>query len=371
MSTTLQTKSLYIAMELSNKKWKLAFSNGDKIREVNVPAGSQKGLREAICRAKERLGMEEDTKVLSCYEAGRDGFWIHRFLEKEGIENLVVDPASIEVNRRYRRVKTDRLDAEKLLRMLMRYWGGEKTIWRVARVPGEEEEDERRLHRELERLKKERTGHRNRIKSLLVLHGIKDKPRKDYKAYLEWVRTWDGKPLPEALRGELGRELERLGKLNEQIRFLEKMQEAHLKEPETESERKAQKLNRLKGVGPVSSWMLAKEFFGWRDFRNRREVGALAGLTGTPYDSGDGVRDQGISKAGNKRVRYSTIELAWGWLRFQPESELTKWFWKRFGHGNKRMRRIGIVALARKLLIALWKYVENDEIPEGAVLMKI
>lgn len=371
MSTTLRSKSLYMAMELGNKKWKLAFSNGEKIRKVTVEARDQQGLVKAVERAKEKLGLEPGAKVLSCYEAGRDGFWIDRFLEKNGIENLMVDAASIEVNRRRRRAKTDRLDAEKLVRQLMRYWAGEKTVWGVAHVPSEEEEDERRLHREIERLKNERKAHRNRIGSLLVLHGITGMPGKDYDAQLERMRTWDGKPLPDGLRGELKRECQRQEKVNEQIKCLEKWQQESLKNPETAAEHKARKLKSLKGVGPVGSWTLVMEFFGWRDFKNRREVGALAGLTGTPYDSGDDVHDQGISKAGNKRVRYLAIELAWSWLRFQPQSELSKWFWRRYGHGTKRMRRIGIVAVARKLLIAFWKYLETNELPEGAVLTRI
>lgn len=369
--TTTPEPILSVSLELSNSKWKLAFSDGSKIRQVTVAAGDQAGFLRALKRAKEKLGLPEDVRVVSCYEAGRDGFWIHRFLAKHGIENLVVDAGSIEVPRRRRKVKTDRLDAEKLVRMLMRYWNGEKKLWGIARVPSEEEEDGRRLHRELERLMKERTAHRCRLRSLLVLHGIKVFARRGQLPDLERMRTWDEKPLPPKLREEMDRECHRLEMIEEQVRELDTRQKQALKEPGTDAERKAQKLAKLKGLGPRSSWVLAMEFFGWRNFRNRRQVAALAGLTGTPHESGGMSRDLGLSKAGNRRVRYMVIELAWCWLRNQPDSELAKWFWERYGYGTARMRRIGIVAVARKLLIALWKYLEFDEIPAGALLKSV
>lgn len=356
---------LYMAMELSSKKWKLQFGDGRKVRSKSVDAGEQGGLLSEIAKAKERLGLPADAPVVSCYEAGRDGFWIHRFLEKHGIENLVVDPASIEVNRRKRRAKTDRLDAEKLLLMLLRYrLYGEKTVWKICRVPCEEAEDERRVGRELDRLTKERTGHLNRIRSLLVLHGVRAGPLVD----LSTVTDWQGKPLMPELLAELQREQQRLEQVNEHISHLQSVKRQRLACPLSDADRKAEKLMRLRAVGPVSSWTLSKEFFSWRQFRNRRQVGAAAGLTGTPYDSGESRRDQGISKSGNKWVRKTCIELAWSWVRYQPQSALSQWFVRRFGSGGKRMRRIGIVALARKLLIALWKYVEHDELPEEAVL---
>jgi transposase len=360
-----QQQTLFIAMETSNKKWRLAFSDGQRVRQVGVEARNLGQWTAAVERAKEKLGLRHDGPIKCCYEAGRDGFWIHRWLTSRGVDNLVVDPASIEVNRRYRRAKTDRLDAEKLVRMLIRYAGGERLIWRVAHVPAEGEEDERRLHRELERLKKERTGHRNRIGSLLALQGIGECTEE-----FEAIHRWDGQTIPAGARDELRREHLRLRQVEEQIEALEEEQLRRLTEPKTVGDHKAAKLYRLRAIGPVTAWVLGKEFFGWRQFRNRRQVGALAGLTGTPYDSGDQERDQGISKAGNKRVRYMMVELAWIWLRYQPDSELSQWFWKRFGYGNRRMRRIGIVALARKLLVALWKYLEWDLVPAGAVMAK-
>jgi transposase len=359
---------MMMAMELSNKKWKLAFSNGVKVRQVTVDWGAKKELLRQVELAKAKLGLKGDVEVYSCYEAGRDGFWIDRFLRKAGIRNTVVDPASIEVSRRGRRTKTDRLDAEKLAGMLIRYhWHGERKLWRVVRVPEEGAEDERRLHRNRQRLLKERNAHTARIRSLLVMHGIKVDGAL-HSCEVSLLRDWEGKALPEELLKELEQELARYMLVREQIRELESAQKDRLKDPKTLADSKAEKLMRLKGVGPVSSWVIGKEFFGWRNFRNRREVGALAGLTGTPYASGDESKDLGISKAGSKRVRSCCVELAWCWLRFQPDSELAKWYMERFGHGTGRMKRVGIVALARKLLVALWKYVEHDELPAGAII---
>jgi transposase len=236
-------------------------------------------------------------------------------------------------------------------------------------VPSEEQEDELRLHRELSRLKKERTAHLCRIKSLLILHGINvtgSLNRLDQE--LGGMTCWNKKPLPAALPAELRRECLRMGQISEQIQTLEKQKLERLESPQTNADHQAADVGCLKGVGEVSAWMLAKEFFGWRDFKNRREVGSLAGLTPTPYNSGSSCREQGISKAGSPRVRSVMIELAWSWVCFQPDSELTKWFTQRFAHGSKRMRRVGIVALARKLLVALWKYVEFGVVPAGAII---
>jgi transposase len=355
-----------MAVELSKRNWKLAFSNGVKIRQVNVPAGNFTGLEQTISQAKTKLGLPPDAPVRSVYEAGRDGFWIHRRLVELRIDNLVVDAASIEVDRRARRAKTDRLDAEKLVRMLMRYQAGETTVWRVVRVPSVADEDARRLHREMERLKKERTAHLARLSSLLTLHGTPAKLTK--KALARPLTEWPGVTLAAGQAEEWERERQRLVLVAEQIAVLQRRQQELLATPQTEAQRVAAQLARVRGVGPVGAWLLAHEFFGWRQLKNRREVGALAGLTGTPYDSGQSRREQGISKAGNKRVRWVMVQLAWAWLRLQPDSELTKWFWERFGKGTARQRRVGIVALARKLLVALWRYLDSGEAPAGAVL---
>jgi transposase len=361
---------LYIAFELSNSQWKLAFSDGSKIRHKAITAGNLSKLQEEIRLAKRKFKMIEDARVLSCYEAGRDGFWIHRYLESQGIENLVVDSASLEVNRRKRRAKTDRIDAGKLLRMLLRYWGGEKKVWSVVRVPSEQDEDARHLHRSLESLKDERTMHRNRIKGLLVQQGIKvsNPSQKRFLEVLETLRTWNGQAVAPGLKAQVVREYKRLQVVEDQIKDLEKEKKEKLKNPDTDSLQKVAKLALLYGIGSVSSWTFVMEFFGWRQFQNRKEVGALAGLTPTPYDSGKSIREQGISKAGNQRVRALAVEIAWAWLRFQPQSKLSQWYMKRYANGGKRMRRIGIVAVARRLLIDLWRYLEYDKIPAGARL---
>jgi len=369
-NATARTEMLYVGIELSKKTWRLAFSNGATIRQRTLPAGHQAGLQEELARSKQKLGLSADCAVRSCYETGRDGFWVHRLLSSWGIENVVVDAASIETARRGRRAKTDRLDAEKLVRKLMAWVGGEKTVWRVARAPSVEAEAQRRPMRERQRLIGERTAHRTRIASLVALHGVRAKlnGRQEFAVAVEHLRDWQGQPLSAELVAELNRELQRLAMVHQQILLLDKQQQAALATPQTAAQEMAKKLMGLRGVGPISAMLLAVEFFAWRRFRNRREVGALAGLCGTPYNSGDSTREQGISKAGNKRVRWVTAELAWSWLRFQPHSELSKWFWRRFGLGSKRVRRIGIVALTRKLLVALWKYLEYDELPAGATL---
>ena len=368
-TTTHSKKRLIAAIELSNSKWLLGFDNGAKVRRKSLRAGDRAGLLAEIAKAKQKLGYEEHERVLFCYEAGRDGFWIHRWLETERIECLVVDPASIEVNRRRRRAKTDRLDVEGLLRHLRRYLNGEARVWSVLHVPDEKAEDGMRLHREMERLKKERNAHTNRIKGLLKLHGISVTGRLNaLGGVLGDLRKWDGKALAPELMAEIRRELGRVALVDEQLAELEKSKQRLVEQPVSNADRQIADLLRLKGVGPVSAWILAKEFFGWREFRNRREVASLAGLTPTPYDSGNSRREQGISKAGNRRVRHVMVELAWTWMRYQPESAITHWYIERFAGGSRRMRRVGIVAVARKLLIALWRYVEFGEVPEGAIV---
>ena len=369
---TTKDTVLYIAFELSDKKWKLAFSNGSKVRHISTDARDLNELQVQIFRAKKRFGLNEDTRIMSCYEAGREGFWLHRYLLSIGIENLVVDSSSIEVKRRKRRVKTDRIDAEKLLGMLMRYHGGEKKAWSVVRVPSEEEEDGMNLGRELEVLKKERTMHSNRIKGLLIQQGIVIKRLKVkwFLSELEGCRTWDGKELPVDFKSRIVREHQRLKIVDEQMRGVKKERKKRVESGDKACYRQVAQLMKLQGIGPENSWDFVMEFFSWRDFRNRKQVGALAGLTPTPYDSGGSLREQGISKAGSGRIRTRSVESAWCWLRFQPQSKLSKWFNKRFAQGGKRMRRIGIVAVARKLLIALWRYLKYGTVPEGACLMK-
>jgi transposase len=361
---TIKNDRLYIAFELSNSKWKILFSNGFKRRQRTIDARDMVTLAAEIEKAKHHFKMGDDVTVHSCYEAGRDGFWIHRQLEDEGVKSFVVDSASIEVNRRFRRVKTDRVDVAKLMNMLIRYLNGESKVWSVIRVPSIEEEDNRRLNREIERLKSERTGHTNRIKSLLVLHGIVLKIGRHFLTALDKATMPNGDCLPPFAKKEILREHKRYELVQAQLGELREKQKAILSESNSSAE-KVKTLQSLKGVGPVSSWNLVYEFF-WRQFKNGKEVGAAAGLTPTPYASGGPGYEQGISKSGNKRVRWLMVELSWSWLRYQPNSKLSLWFEERYGSGNKRMRRVGIVALARRLLVALWRYLEYGVVPEGA-----
>ena len=362
-----EDKALNMSMELSKKSWKLAFSDGSARppRVVAVPARDWSLLEEEVAKAKERFGLASEVPVQSCYEAGRDGFWIHRVLLHRGIENIVVDPASIEVNRRSRRAKTDRLDAVKLVMQLIRHHRGERA-WSVVRVPDVSDEDARHLHRDLDVLKAERRAHRMRIQSLLFTHGIDLKVGRKFLEALPGLRQWDGQQLPASLQARLVREYQRLQAVGEQIRELEKERKALLATSQTKPVEQAKLMAQLCGIGPTSSWVFVMEFFGWRQFANRREVGAAAGLTPTPHQSGDTSTDQGISKAGNPRVRTMMVEIAWSWLRYQPDSKLSKWFWERFGKGSARQRRVGIVALARRLLIDLWRLLEFGVVPEGA-----
>ena len=362
---------LYTAFELSLKKWKLAFSNGEKMRMVSIDARNLAQLHEEIDKAKQRFTLGDDIRMMSCYEAGRDGFWLHRYLLSCGIDNVVVDSASIEVNRRKRRAKTDRIDVRKLMHMLLRYHGGEQLVWSVVNVPSEAAEDGRQLHRELESLKKERTMHRNRLKSLLIQQGIvvSNPSSRKFLIELEKLRSWDGKELPADLKSRIIREHARLRMVEEQIYALGKEREKRVAAADTDAMKQIEQLMTLVGIGMNSSWKFVMEFFAWRNFKNGKQIGALSGLTPTPYDSGAGQREQGISKAGNARVRTLAVEMAWVWLRFQPQSRLSQWYTQRFGQGGKRMRRIGIVAMARRLLIDLWRYLQHGVVPEGAHLV--
>ena len=363
---------LFAALELSNKKWKLAMSARGKKREVTVPAGNMAALLEAFDKAKAHFKLDGAASVMSCYEAGRDGFWLHHELDRVGVENLVVDSSSIEVDRRQRRAKTDRLDAWRLLRQLERYAEGDRRALRIVRVPSVEAEDARRPHRELQRLREERTAQANRIRGLLVLHGLRLTVGPRFPQQLSEMVVEGGGPVRAHLHAELVREFARWQLVSEQIKVLEAELDAQLQaEAATDpAVHTIQKLCRLRAVGIMSATVFTREFFGWRDFRNRREVGGASGLVNMPFASGDRSSDQGISKAGNRRVRTTLIQIAWGWLRYQPESALSQWFQKRFA-ASARLRRIGIVALARRLLIALWRYVEKDLVPVGAQLKPV
>src|SRR3972149_2059107 len=324
MTTILQGQDsatgqvLYMALELSNKKWRLGFSNAVKTREVTIEAGDLGGLGKQIALAREKLKLAADCRVVSCYEAGRDGFWLHRYLVGEGIENRVVDSASIEVNRRQRRTKTDSVDVQSLLRLLLRYIGGDRKAMSVIRVPTIEEEDLRRLHRERERLVKERGAHSARIKSLLVAHGVRIEMSADFLNRLERFESAAGYALGEDLKGEIRRGFERYALLVKQIDVLESQQRQRAAQVNDGVLGEVNRLMLLKSVGWQTSWVLVMEFFGWRECRNRRELGACVGLTPTPCSSGESEREQGISKAGNRRGRRLMGEVGWGGLGRPP-----------------------------------------------------
>ena len=369
------TPVLYMAFELSSKKWKLGFSIGlgQKVRIRNIDAGDLSAVRDEIDKAKKRFGLPDEARVTSCYEAGRDGFWIHRFLESEKIENHVMDSASIETNRRKRRNKGDGLDANSLVRILIRYDYGEKKVCSMLRVPTEEEEDRRQLHRKLSALNKERTRTINRIRGILATQGIRIKGEMNLSLdRLDKLRQWNGQPLGKGLKERIRMEYEHLAFLKGQITELTKERQRVLKqEAATEDHpdvKMMQQLKDLKAIGPVSAWVLTREFFGWRKFKNRRQVGSLAGLVPTHYQSGESNVEQGISKAGVVPVRQIAIELAWCWLRYQPRSKLTHWYNERFAKSGKKARKVGIVAVARKLLVELWRYLNTGALPEGAEL---
>jgi transposase len=360
-----------MSIELSKKSWKLGFTVGlgQNPRIKTIAGGDYPALLHEIRLAKVRFDLAERASVLSCYEAGPHGFHPHRRLLELGIHNIVVDSASIEVSRRKKNPKNDCLDATKLVTMLVRWHMGEAKTWRVVNVPSPEDEDRRQLHRELISLKKERTEHVNRIKGLLFSCGFAAKLDQTFPDQLKQLRKLKDKPLPEGMCDRLLREYERWRLVNTQIDQLNKERVGRIRTEKSPQADKVRQLLELRGVGENSAWLLVHEVFGWRQIMNRRQLGGLAGLSPTPYNSGDSEREQGISKAGNRRLRALLIELAWSWLRYQPNSALTLWFQRRFAGGNSRVRRIGIVALARKLLIALWKYLDRGEVPEGAAVM--
>lgn len=358
---------LYMAMELSNRKWKLGFSNGSRMRRKSMEARDRGRLLEEVALAKHKLGLPAEARVVCCYEAGRDGHWIYRWLTAEGFEVLEIDSSSIETNRR-KHVKTDRVDVEKLVDLLLRYCLGFRRAFRVVRVPPEDAEAGQRLHREDEYLTGQRTRVSNRIKGLLVTQGITELSLQgDFAARLERVRRWDGQGLSQELKAELIRMHAQYRLVDEQLVELAKAYAAELESASAVGATR-RRLEILKAMGPKTSRVLSAEVFAWRTFNNTKEVGGMSGLTPTPAQSGDEHREQGISKAGNRRVRWVMIEFAWLWLRWQPDSHLSRWYRQRFAHGSRRTRRIGIVALARKLLIALWRWVEFGELPAGAIL---
>ena len=374
MTTIIDTEaaapSLLMAMELGRREWKLGFTIGvgRPTRRRTMRADAWPQIADEIAAAKARFGVSAEAPVISCYEAGLDGFWVHRYLASVGVTNLVVDSSSTEVNRRARRAKTDRLDVERLLALLLRYVGGELSALRVVRVPSEVDEQSRQLHRELLALKRDRTRVTNRITGLLATQGVQVTVRSDFRDRLEPLLLWNGQPLPVALRGRLERELEKVELFTTQIKGLERARREAVRHSNEQAVALVRRLRELRGIGDHAAWLFVMELFAWRQLKTRRQVAAITGLAPTPYRSGTMDREQGISKAGNAAVRAIAIQIAWMWLLHQPQSRLAQWYEARFAHGGQRARKIGIVAVARRLMIDLWRYLEAGVIPEGAEL---
>jgi transposase len=359
-----------VAFELGWGKWRLASGTGmgDNARQRNVNARCHAAVLGEIANAKVKFGLAPDAPVVCCYEAGRDGHWLHRFLTANGMTCHEVDSSSIKVDRRKRRAKTDRLDAEQLLRMLIRYENGERNAWRVVHVPSLEDETRRHAHRELEDWKDQRRQHSNRIKGLLAMVGQDVEVDEKFPKHLEQLRNWDGSKLREELTERLLRQFEGWQFADRKVKDLENERRRQIRSGTAPWLEKVRRLLSLKGIGANSAWLFVAEVFAWRKIRTGKEIGSLSGLTPTPYTSGRSAHEQGISKAGNRRLRAMAVEIAWCWLQYQPQSALSQWFLRRFAHGS-RLRKIGIVALARKLLVALWKYLEHGEVPRGAILV--
>ena len=357
---------LFVAFEVSRREWKMALTSGFGVVPWlrTIAAGNLQEVARVIAQARRRFGLDAGVRVVSCYEAGRDGFWIHRALVAQGVANRVVDSSSIEVNRRARRAKTDRLDAVKLVQMLVRAWCGERTVWSEVRVPTAAAEAARQVSRERTALTREHTRLLNQMRGWLATWGT-TLPRTRRGAWWESVRDWAGAALPASLQARLARASERLALVLAQRAVLDAAQQACVRTAPAESA--LARLVQLKGVAVTSAAVLLDEGLLWRDFRNRREIGGFLGFTPTPYASGDAVHEQGISRAGNNRLQVMSIQLAWSWVLWQPQSALSRWYRARFGIG-KRARRIGIVALARKLVIALWRYATTGVAPTGAIL---
>ena len=359
--------TLYVAFELGARSWKLGMTSGFGVAPwvKGVPAGDWAAVRRVLERAKARVGLPAGAAVVSCYEAGRDGFWIHRALGREGVSNRVVDSASIEVNRRQRRAKTDRIDARKLVHMLVRVCLGEQHVWREVRVPPEPVEAARHVSRERTQLTKERTRVVNQLRGWLATYGTR-LPSRRGPGWWTAVCDWAGHHLPAELQARIARADERLVVIETQLTALTRTQQAAALAAPAASP--LGRLVHLKGVAATGASVLLDEGLVWREFRNRRQVGGLLGFQPVPYQSGEQARDQGIDRAGNTRWRAISIQLAWNWVQWQPCSALTLWYQQRFGCRGARARRIGIVALARKLVIALWRYATTGERPTGAVL---
>ena len=365
--------TVFVSLELSRSKWLITSMSAwrDKMSKHTVDAGDGAALLDRLARLRTEAGQHLGTpaRVVVIQEAGLDGFWIHRLLQAGGIESHVVEPASIAVPRRHRRAKTDVIDGEMLVRTLAAFERGEPRVCSMVVAPSPEEEDRRRVSRERRTLIKERIEHANRIKGLLASQGISgcEPMRRSFRDRLESLRTGDGRPLGSRLKAEIGRELDRMDLVLRQIAAVEADRDALVRPDHADAEAPAARLMELRGIGPEFAAVLWLEGL-FRRFANRRQLAAYAGLAPSPWQSGGVDREQGIAKSGNPRLRTAMVELAWLWLRHQPGSALSRWFRERVGSERGRIRRIAIVALARKLLVALWRYTTLGERPAGATL---
>jgi transposase len=368
--------AIFVSLELSRSVWlitSLSPGAGEKMSKHSVPAGNIGGLLTRLSEFKQKAIARTGRSfpVIVIQEAGLDGFWIHRVLQSEGIESHVVDPASIATSRRRRRAKTDRIDGEALLRALLAHKRGEPRVCAMVKAPTPEEEDRRRLCRERKALIAERVQHVNRIKGLLFCQGVSgyEPLRRDRRQRLGELKTGDGRGLPDHLKAQISRELDRLELLLEQIKAVEAERDALFAAAKASAPTPAPvtMLLEIKGIGPEFAAILWMEAL-FRSFANRRQIAAYAGLAPTPWQSGSVDREQGVSKAGNPRLRTTLIQLAWLWLRHQPQSALALWFKERVARSGGRFKKTTIVALARKLLVALWKYVTAGVVIEGAVM---
>lgn len=367
---TAATATLYVAFELGSTKWTVAATTGPaqrpRLREVR--AGDLSAVRQELLTAKARFGLPLEAPVRSCYEAGRDGFWFHRWLIRQDVANVVVESSSIQVDRRARRAKTDRLDACQLLAQLGRWAAGERQVWRVVQVPTPEAEDQRQLTREIATVSEERTRTRNRIHALLATQGLRLVLNQGFLDRLALAQTGDGRPVPPAWRARIERDWQALETIERRLTTLRAARDAAIATGEDRVSDVARRLCQLRGVAETSAAVFSAELFGTREFANGRQVGALTGLVPVPYRSDQRVQDQGISKAARAELRRMALQVAWGWQRWQPDSVLTLWFRRRFVAAGGRSKRIGIVALARKLMIALWHFAAQGVVPAGARL---
>ena len=383
-SAEAENGTLYVAIEISAKSWVVGVKSpvSEKIGLHSLMPPDKEALRDLIekQRAKAERALGREVRVLCCYEAGYEGFWLERWLDREmSIETVVLDPASLLVNRKAKQRKTDRIDARKMVRALLAHDRGDAAVLSQVSVPSVEEEDRKRLLRERRRLVKERTSLTSSIKGLLKLHGIfgLDPRTKEFEEAFANVVTAYGSPLPRRARQEIERLKERLSLVERQIAEVEterdkvarsgakvSMADAP-KGSDAQAAAKIATLTRLKGIGENDATVLVHEIF-YRGFRNRRELASWVGMTPTPWASGDTQRDQGISRDGPGWIRAHLIQMAWRWLRHQPDSPLCKWFEERTAGAKGRIRKVMIVALARKLLIALWRFSETGLVPTGA-----